>query len=49
MFYRGLVSALIMGAALRACRIDWRTPVPAGHAWRSVSGVVSLGAWYYAI
>ena len=48
-FYRGLISALIMGAALRAGRIEWRTPVPAAHAWRSVSGVVSLGAWYYAI
>lgn len=48
-FYRGLISALIMGAVLRMRRIDWRTQLPAAHAWRSVSGVVSLTAWYYAI
>ena len=48
-FYRGLISALIMGAMLRMRRIDWRTQLPAAHAWRSVSGVVSLTAWYYAI
>ena len=48
-FYRGLISALIMGAMMRWRRIDWRTRVPAAHAWRSVSGVVSLTAWYYAI
>ena len=48
-FYRGLISALIMGVVLRARRIDWRTELPGAHAWRSVSGVVSLAAWYYAI
>ncbi len=48
-FYRGLISAVIMGAMLRMRRIDWRTQLPAAHAWRSVSGVVSLTAWYYAI
>ena len=48
-FYRGLISALIMGAVMRWRRIDWRTRYPSAHAWRSVSGVVSLTAWYYAI
>jgi S-adenosylmethionine uptake transporter len=48
-FYRGLISALLMGAVMRWRRIDWRTSVPSAHAWRSVSGVVSLTAWYYAI
>ena len=48
-FYRGVISALIMAAALRLRRISWHTTVPAAHAWRSASGVVSLTAWYYAI
>ena len=48
-FYRGLISALLMGAVMRWRRIDWRTRYPSAHAWRSVSGVVSLTAWYYAI
>lgn len=48
-FYRGLISALIMAAALRLRRMTWRTQVPAAHAWRSVTGVVSLTAWYVAI
>lgn len=48
-FYRGVISAILMSAALRLRRIPWRTQVPAAHAWRSVSGVMSLTAWYYAI
>jgi S-adenosylmethionine uptake transporter len=48
-FYRGVISALIMAAALRLRRMTWRTQVPAAHAWRSVTGVASLMAWYVAI
>jgi S-adenosylmethionine uptake transporter len=48
-FYRGLISVLLMGAVMRWRRVDWRTRYPSAHAWRSVSGVVSLTAWYYAI
>lgn len=48
-FYRGLISAMIMAAVLHGRGIDWRTSLPAAHAWRSASGVVSLIAWYYAI
>lgn len=47
--YRGVISALIMAAALRLRGVTWRTQVPAAHAWRSVTGVVSLTAWYVAI
>ena len=48
-FYRGIISALIMAAALRLRALTWRTQVPAAHAWRSVTGVVALTAWFVAI
>lgn len=48
-FYRGLISALLMGAMMRLRGVSWRTQVPAAHGWRSISGVTSLTAWYYAI
>lgn len=48
-FYRGLISTVLMGVMMRWRHIQWRTRYPSAHAWRSVSGVVSLTAWYYAI
>jgi S-adenosylmethionine uptake transporter len=48
-FYRGLISTVLMGAMMRWRRIDWRTRHAPAHAWRSLSGVVSLTTWYYAI
>ena len=48
-FYRGVVSVVFMMLVLRARRTSLRTAVPAMHAWRSVIGVLSLGAWFYAI
>lgn len=48
-FYRGLISSLLMGIMMAVRGVSWRTRVPAAHAWRSVSGVTSLTAWYYAI
>jgi S-adenosylmethionine uptake transporter len=47
--YRGVVSAVLMGLLLRAHGTPLRTPVPLMHAWRSVVGGFSLGAWFYAI
>lgn len=48
-FYRGLVSVIFMGLILRARGTSLRTTVPMMHAWRSLIGVLSLGAWFYAI
>jgi S-adenosylmethionine uptake transporter len=48
-FYRGVVSVIFLGLVLRARGTRLRTPVPMMHAWRSVIGVLSLGAWFYAI
>ncbi|MCW5612278.1 MAG: DMT family transporter [Rubrivivax sp.] len=47
--YRSLVGLVLMGSVLRARRISWRTPVPAMHLWRSLSGTVALVLWFYAI
>ena len=47
--YRSLVGLVLMGGVMRARRIDWRTPVPAMHLWRSASGTTALVLWFYAI
>jgi S-adenosylmethionine uptake transporter len=48
-FYRGVVSVIFMGLILRTRGTPLRTTVPMMHAWRSLIGVLSLGAWFYAI
>ena len=48
-FYRGIVSMIFMGVVMRAQGVSMRTPVAAMQAWRSLTGVLSLGAWFYAI
>jgi S-adenosylmethionine uptake transporter len=48
-FYRGVLGILFMAAYARASGTSLRTRVPAMHAWRSVIGVMSLSAWFYAI
>lgn len=48
-FYRSLIGLVLMAAALRGRGFSWRTPVPALHFWRSLSGTVSLCLWFYAV
>ena len=48
-FYRGIIGTLIMGVACSRKGISLKTPVPKMHIWRSVVGVTSLAAWFYAI
>ncbi|WP_332776809.1 DMT family transporter [Polaromonas sp.] len=48
-FYRGLIGMAFMAALARSRGTSLRTTVPGMHAWRSLIGVVSLGAWFYAI
>ncbi len=48
-FYRGVVSMVFMSVYARIHGTSLRTPYPAMHAWRSVIGVTSLSAWFYAI
>ena len=48
-FYRGLIGMVIMASLCRAQGVSLRTPIPLMHVWRSVIGVASLSAWFYAI
>ncbi|WP_027477019.1 DMT family transporter [Curvibacter gracilis] len=48
-FYRGLLGIFFMWALARYSGISLRTRYPLMHAWRSLVGVTSLGAWFYAI
>lgn len=48
-FYRGVIGIVFMAAVCRSQGVTWRTPIPMMHVWRSVLGVFSLTAWFYAI
>lgn len=48
-FYRGVLGMLIMWLWARSRSVSLATPYPAMHAWRSLIGVLSLGAWFYAL
>ena len=47
--YRSLVGLLMMTVVLRSRGVSWRSPVPAMHFRRSVTGVTALCLWFYAI
>jgi drug/metabolite transporter (DMT)-like permease len=47
--YRGLISIVFLWLLARASGVSLATRHPRMHAWRSTVGVVSLGAWFYAI
>lgn len=48
-FYRGLIGMLLMWLWARSRRESLATHYPLMHGWRSLIGVMSLGAWFYAI
>jgi len=48
-FYRSLTGALVIGVVSRWQGATLRTPVPAMHFWRSLTGVTALMLWFYAI
>jgi drug/metabolite transporter (DMT)-like permease len=48
-FYRGLISMALLWALARGQGVSLRTRHPMMHAWRSLVGVVSMAAWFYAI
>ncbi|MBS0318391.1 MAG: DMT family transporter [Proteobacteria bacterium] len=47
--YRGLIGMVFMGTLARTQGITLATRFPGMHAWRSLVGVASLGAWFYAL
>ena len=48
-FFRGLIGVIFMASLCRVQGVPLRTPIPMMHVWRSVVGVTSLAAWFYAI
>ncbi|TFY96852.1 DMT family transporter [Ramlibacter rhizophilus] len=48
-FYRGVVGMVLLSLLARRQGVSLRTRYPGMHAWRSLVGVLSLGAWFYAI
>jgi S-adenosylmethionine uptake transporter len=48
-FYRSLTGALTMYGLARWQGRTVRTRMPSAHFWRSLSGVISLMLWFYAI
>jgi len=48
-FYRGLLGMLFMWLLARGQGVALATRYPGMHAWRALVGVLSLGAWFYAI
>jgi S-adenosylmethionine uptake transporter len=49
LFYRGLLGMLFMWLLARKQGVALATQYPGMHAWRSLVGVISLGAWFYAL
>jgi S-adenosylmethionine uptake transporter len=47
--YRGLISCVILVVLMRRNGIALKTPVPGMHFWRTLVGVISLLAWFYAL
>lgn len=48
-FYRGIIGMVILALLARYQQISLKTKHPGMHAWRSFVGVLSLGAWFYAL
>ncbi|MDR3064246.1 MULTISPECIES: DMT family transporter [Comamonas] len=48
-FYRGLVSMALLAWLARRSGVTLATQYTREHAWRSFVGVISMGAWFYAI
>ncbi|KQP23006.1 DMT family transporter [Pseudorhodoferax sp. Leaf267] len=48
-FWRGAIGMVFIAALARQQRVPLATRYPGMHAWRSIIGTLSLGAWFYAI
>jgi S-adenosylmethionine uptake transporter len=48
-FYRGVIGALVIWFMARSRGVSLKTDIPATHFWRSLSGVVAMFLWFYAL
>ncbi|HWH83945.1 MAG TPA: DMT family transporter [Burkholderiaceae bacterium] len=49
MFYRGITGALLIALLARSRGVSLATKVPATHFWRSLTGVIAMFLWFYAL
>ncbi len=49
MFYRGLIGAVLIFMLARSRGVSLATKVPATHFWRSLTGVIAMFLWFYAL
>jgi drug/metabolite transporter (DMT)-like permease len=48
-FYRGLIGAVMIAVLARSRGVSLATTVPATHFWRSLTGVIAMFLWFYAL
>ncbi|MES2099248.1 MAG: DMT family transporter [Pseudomonadota bacterium] len=48
-FYRGLIGALLIFMLARSRGVSLKTSMPATHFWRSLTGVIAMFLWFYAL
>ena len=48
-FYRGTIGAVMLAVLARTRRVSLATRIPATHFWRSLTGVIAMFLWFYAI
>ena len=48
-FYRGLIGAVLIFMLARSRHVPLKTSVPASHFWRSLTGVIAMFLWFYAL
>ena len=48
-FYRGAIGAVLLFTLARSRRVSLATRVPATHFWRSLTGVIAMFLWFYAL
>ena len=48
-FYRGLIGAVLIFTLARSRGVSLATKVPATHFWRSLTGVIAMFLWFYAL
>ena len=49
MFYRGLIGAVLIFMLARSRGVSLATTMPATHFWRSLTGVIAMFLWFYAL
>ncbi len=49
MFYRGSIGAVMIFMLTRSRGVSLKTTVPATHFWRSLTGVIAMFLWFYAL